>query len=695
MSDKEEKGTDPKPKASNFIRDIIDADLAAGRCKIVATRFPPEPNAYLHIGHAKSIHLNFGIARDYGGTCNLRFDDTNPMTEEQQYIDAIKEDVRWLGFDWGEREFHASDNFDQLYEWAEKLIGQGDAYVDDLSEEEIREQRGDFHKKGVEGQNRNRRPEENLDLFHRMRAGEFADGAMVLRAKIDMNSPNMNMRDPIMYRIKHAAHPRTGDKWCIYPMYDYAHGQSDAIEGITHSICTLEFEDHRPLYDWYIEKIGIENRPRQYEFARLNLTYMILSKRRLLELIKEKHLTEWDDPRMPSLAGFRRRGYTPEAIRDFCVRVGVAKADSIVDVALLEHCIRDHLNPTAPRVMAVLDPLKVVIENYPEGQSENIDAPYMPEDFSGGSRNLPFGRELFIERDDFREDAPKKWHRLSPGAEVRLRYACLLKCVDVVKDESGEVVELRCTWDPESRGGKSPDGRKVRGTLHWVSAEHAVDAEVRLYDRLFTVPNPMDVKEGESFMDHINPDSLTIMRGCKLEPSLAEAAPGRHFQFERLGYFFVDPKTSKPGAPVFNRTVTLKDAWARIERTQQREAAIKAKEEKKKSAAKENFASFNDFAKLDLRVGSVVESVLVDGADKLIKVMVDIGEARPRQIFAGIRSSYPDPGVLVGKQVIVVANLAPRKMKFGVSEGMILSGGDEHPFVTTFDGALKPGEKVK
>lgn len=552
--------------SSNFIRDIIEEDLRTDRYGgRVHTRFPPEPNGYLHIGHAKSICLNFGLAADYGGLCNLRFDDTNPTKEEIEYVESIKEDVRWLGFDWGDREFYASDYFEQLYEYAVQLIKKGKAYVCDLSPEEIREYRGTLTEPGKESPYRNRSVEENLDLFERMRAGEFEDGSRTLRAKIDMASPNMNMRDPVMYRILHATHHRTGDKWCIYPTYDWAHGQSDSIEGITHSICTLEFEDHRPLYDWFLDQLGIHH-PRQIEFARLNLSYTVLSKRKLRILVEEGHVNGWDDPRMPTLSGLRRRGYTPESIRDFCERIGVARADSLVDIALLEHCLREDLNKRAPRVMAVLRPLRMVIDNYPEGQVEWFDAVNNPEDPGMGTRKVPFSRVLYIEQDDFREDPPKKWFRLAPGREVRLKHAYLVTCVQVVKDEqTGEVVELHCTYDPETRGGAAPDGRKVRGTLHWVSAAHSLEAEVRLYDRLFIKANPLEVEEGQDFTANLNPRSLEVLTSCRVEPSLADAKPGDIFQFERKGYFCVDPDSAN-GKLVFNRTVTLRDTWAKIER---------------------------------------------------------------------------------------------------------------------------------
>ena len=552
----------------NFITEIIDEDLATGHRTAVATRFPPEPNGYLHIGHAKSICLNFGLAADYAGTCNLRFDDTNPTKEDVEYVESIKEDVRWLGFDWADREYFASDYFEELYEMAVALIRKGQAYVCDLTAEEVADHRGNYYKPGRPSPYRDRSVEENLDLFARMRAGEFGDGARNLRAKIDVQHPNMNMRDPLMYRIRHAHHHRTGDDWCIYPMYDWAHGESDAVEGITHSICTLEFEDHRPLYDWFLQQLPefFPAPPRQIEFARLNLSYTAMSKRRLLQLVEDGLVSSWDDPRMPTISGLRRRGYTPSSIRAFANRIGVAKNDSMVDVALLEHSARDDLNAQAPRVMGVLRPLKVTIRNFPEGEVVELNAPYHPENEALGARTIPLTREIYVERDDFREEAPRKWFRLAPGKEVRLRYGCLITCVDVVRDADGQVVELIAEWDPESKGGRSPDGRKVRGTLHWVSAEHAVKAEVRLYDRLFTVPNPLDVPEGTDWKATLNPDSLEILPIAMVEPSLASVTPGAHIQFERLGYFVADAKDSKEGAPVFNRTVTLRDGWARIEK---------------------------------------------------------------------------------------------------------------------------------
>jgi glutaminyl-tRNA synthetase len=555
---------------SHFIRDIIAEDVQRGKYGgRVHTRFPPEPNGYLHIGHAKSICLNFGIAAEFGGLCNLRFDDTNPTKEDVEYVESMKADVRWLGFDWDDRLFYASDYFEQLYQYAVQLIKAGKAYVDSLNTEEIRAYRGTATGAGKESPYRNRSVEGNLDLFARMRAGEFRDGTHVLRAKIDMASGNVLMRDPVMYRILRVPHHRTGDKWCIYPMYDYAHCVSDSLEGITHSLCTLEFEDHRPLYDWFLDALGIYH-PQQIEFARLNLGYTILSKRKLLTLVEQGYVTGWDDPRMPTLSGLRRRGYTPEAIRTFCERIGVAKRNSIVDLALLEHCLREDLNRRAPRVMAVLRPLRVVIVNYPEDQVEELEAVNNPEDPSMGTRKVPFSRVLYIERDDFREDPPKQFFRLAPGREVRLRYAYFITCTRVVKDDrTGEVVELHCTYDPATRGGDAPDGRKVKATLHWVSAAHALEAEVRLYDHLFANANPSDDEEGVDFTASLNPQSLEVLQSCRVEPSLAGAAPGDRYQFERLGYFCIDPVDFAPEALVFNRTVTLRDTWAKIEKSQQ------------------------------------------------------------------------------------------------------------------------------
>ncbi len=560
--------TDNSKSARDFIRDIIHQDLRTNKYDgRVHTRFPPEPNGYLHIGHAKSICINFGIASEFNGLCNLRFDDTNPIKEEQEYIDSIIRDIRWLGFDWEDRLYYASDYFEQMYEYAVQLIQAGKAYIDELSAEEIRNYRGTLTETGRLSPYRERPIEENLDLFRRMRAGEFPDGSRVLRAKIDMASPNLNMRDPVMYRILHAEHPRTADKWCIYPMYDWAHGLEDSIEGITHSICTLEFEDHRVLYDWFLDELGIYH-PQQIEFARLNLTYTVMSKRMLLKLVQEGFVRGWDDPRMPTLSGLRRRGYTPEAIQNFCRRTGVAKANSTVDVAFLEHCLREDLNKRAQRVMGVLRPLRLVIDNYPEGQVEEFDAVNNPEDPAAGTRKVPFSRVLYIEQEDFREDAPPKYFRLVPGREVRLRYAYFITCVGVVKDEqSGEVLEVHCTYDPATRGGDSPDGRKVKSTLHWVSAEHALEAEVRLYDHLFNKEDPTDVEDGTDFKDYLNPNSLEILTSCRVEPTLADAPPGSRYQFERLGYFCVDPDSS-PEKLVFNRVVSLRDTWSKIQKQQ-------------------------------------------------------------------------------------------------------------------------------
>jgi len=547
---------------SNFIRTIIENDLASGKCKKVVTRFPPEPNGYLHIGHAKSICLNFGLARDYGGVCHLRFDDTNPTKEDVEYVESIMEDVHWLGFDWQDKLFYASDYFDQLYEYAEMLIKDGKAYVCDLSQEEIRATRGTLTVPGTESPYRNRSVEENLDLFRRMKAGEFEEGSRCLRAKIDMASPNVNMRDPVIYRIRKAEHHRTGNKWVIYPMYDYTHCISDAIEGITHSLCTLEFEDHRPLYDWFLDQLPVPCHPQQIEFARLNLSYTVMSKRKLLELVQSGTVRGWDDPRMPTLAGMRRRGFTPEAIRDFVDRIGVAKADSLVDFELLQFCVREDLNKKANRVMAVLHPLKVTIENYPEDQVEEFEAINNPEDESAGTRMVPFCKYLYIEQDDFSENPPKGWHRLSPGAEVRLKHAYYITCKEVIKDESGNVTELICTYDPSSRGGWTPDARKVKGTIHWVSAKHSFDAEIRLYENLFTIPDINDIEEGKDYRDYLNPNSIKVLKNCKLEPSLKEVAIGEKFQFLRQGYFSVDYDSTADNL-VFNLIVTLKDSWTK------------------------------------------------------------------------------------------------------------------------------------
>jgi len=595
MTNTKQNNNNSEKERLDFVRQIVAEDIKTNKWDgRVVTRFPPEPNGYLHIGHAKSICLNFGIAAEFGGRCHLRFDDTNPIKEEQEYIDSIIEDVRWLGWDWGDQAdqgealdwippafgrldrikpssgglYYASDYFEQMYEYAVQLIKKGKAYVCDLTAEQTREYRGTLTEPGKDSPYRNRSVEENLDLFNRMRMGEFPDGSRTLRAKIDMSHPNLNMRDPVMYRILHASHPRTGDKWCIYPMYDWAHGLEDSIEKITHSICTLEFENHRPLYDWFLDQLEAYH-PRQIEFARLNLTYTVMSKRKLLQLVQQGHVSGWDDPRMPTICGLRRRGCSPKAIREFCRRIGVNKFNSTVDIALLEHCLREDLNKTSPRVMAVLRPLKVVIDNYPEGKVEELEAVNNPEDPKAGVRKVPFSRELYIEREDFMEDPPKKFYRLAPGREVRLRYAYFVTCTDVIKDESGNIVELHCTYDPATRGGDAPDGRKVKSTLHWVSAGHALEAQVRLYDHLFTKENPDDTAEGEDFKSNLNPNSRQILISCRVEPSLADAAPGSRYQFERLGYFCVDPDSSD-GKLVFNRTVSLRDTWAKIQKAQKK-----------------------------------------------------------------------------------------------------------------------------
>ncbi|MCL4384962.1 MAG: glutamine--tRNA ligase/YqeY domain fusion protein [Actinobacteria bacterium] len=557
---------DNNKEKSDFIREIIREDLERnGSNQEIHTRFPPEPNGYLHIGHAKSICLNFGLADEFGGKCNLRFDDTNPVKEESEYVESIKKDIKWLGFDWGDREYYASDYFEKLYEFALILIKKGKAYVCDLNADEIREYRGTLTTPGKESPYRNRSIEENLRLFKEMKEGKYPDGSRVLRAKIDMSSPNLNMRDPIMYRILHKRHHRTGNKWCIYPTYDWAHGQSDSIENITHSICTLEFEDHRPLYDWFIEQLGIHH-PRQIEFARLNLTYTVMSKRMLLELVEKKYVNGWDDPRMPTISGMRRRGYSPEAIRNFCSEIGLAKAESTIDLAFLEHFIREDLNKKAARVMGVLNPLKIIIDNYPDDKQEELEAINNPEDLNAGTRKIPFSKVLYIEQDDFMENPPNKFYRLSPGREVRLRYAYFIKCVDVIKDKNGNILELHCVYDPSTKGGNAPDGRKVKSTLHWVSARHAITAEVRLYDKLFIKENPLKLKDGEDFKDNLSPNSLVVINNCKLEPYLKKVKPGEVYQFERLGYFCVDTDTTNEKI-IFNRTVTLKDEWAKISKT--------------------------------------------------------------------------------------------------------------------------------
>ena len=562
---------EPDTRGVDFIRATIIRDNETGKYGgKVHTRFPPEPNGYLHIGHAKAFHLDFGAAEEFGGLCNLRFDDTNPTKEETEYVDAIQDDIHWMGYDWGDRLFYASDYFQRLYEYAVELVKGGKAYVCDLPAEEMREYRGTLTEPGRESPYRERSVEENLDLFERMRRGEFPDGSRTLRAKIDMAAPNINMRDPVIYRILHANHHRTGADWCIYPMYDFTHCLSDSIEGITHSLCSIEFEDHRPLYDWFLDELGVHH-PQQIEFARLNLTYTVMSKRRLRQLVEERYVSGWDDPRMPTLCAMRRRGYTPQAIKAFLDRIGMAKADSIVDIKLLEHCVREDLNKHSPRVMGVLRPLKVVIENYPEGQTEELKAVNNPEDPGAGTRKVPFSRTIYIEKEDFMEEPPKKFYRLAPDREVRLRYAYSIRCIDTLKDpDTGEVTELRCTYDPETRGGDAPDGRKVKATLHWVSADNALDAEVRLYHNLFTKENPMDVEEGKDFKDYIKRDSLEVLTGCKVEPGLKNARPGDRYQFERMGYFCLDGVDSAPGRPVFVRTVTLRDQWAKIKRASEK-----------------------------------------------------------------------------------------------------------------------------
>jgi len=569
MTNTKQNNNDSEKERLDFIRQIVAEDIKTSKWDgRVVTRFPPEPNGYLHIGHAKSICLNFGIAAEFGGQCHLRFDDTNPTKEEQEYIDSIIEDVHWLGWDWGEHLYYASDYFEQMYEYAVQLIKKGKAYVCDLTAEQTREYRGTLTEPGKDSPYRNRSIEENLDLFERMKAGEFPDGSRTLRAKIDMSHPNLNMHDPVMYRILHAAHPRTGDKWCIYPMYDWAHGLEDSIESVTHSICTLEFENHRLLYDWFLDQLEAYH-PQQIEFARLNLTYTVMSKRKLLQLVQQGHVAGWDDPRIPTICGLRRRGYSPRAIREFCRRIRVNKFNSTVDIALLEHCLREDLNRTSPRVMAVLRPLKVVIDNYPQGRVEELEAINNPEDPSAGTRKVPFSRELYIEREDFMEEPPKKFYRLAPGREVRLRYAYFVTCTDVIKDDDGNIIELHCTYDPATRGGDAPDGRKVRSTLHWVSAGHALEAQVRLYDHLFAKENPEMGAEGEDFKSNLNPNSLEILDSCRVEPSLADAKPLSRYQFERLGYFCVDPDSSD-GKLVFNRTVSLRDPWAKIQKARKK-----------------------------------------------------------------------------------------------------------------------------
>ncbi len=695
-------GRDASQKSIDFIRAIINEHNRIGRFDAkVHTRFPPEPNGYLHIGHAKSVCLNFKIAADYQGLCNLRMDDTNPVKEDIEYIDSIIRDVRWLGFDWDDRLFYASDYYGKLCGYALELIKKGKAYVCDQGPEEMRKNRGTLTEPGKESPFRSRSIEENLDLFERMRNGEFKEGERTLRAKIDMSSPNLNMRDPVIYRILHTDHHRTGSDWCIYPMYDFAHCFSDSLEGITHSICTLEFEDHRPLYDWYLDQLGVYH-PQQIEFARLNLTYTVMSKRKLLQLVQQKLVNGWDDPRMPTISGMRRRGYTPEAIRNFCERIGVAKNDSMIDVDLLEFCVREDLNAKAPRRMAVLDPLKVVIENYPDGKTKEFTLPNHPDDSTLGERAVPFTKTLYIERDDFMEEPAAKFFRLAPGREVRLRGAYFITCIGVKKDEQGNVTELTCTYDPATKGGDAPDGRKVKATLHWVSADRGIEASVNLYDRLFTVANPEGGEEGVDFITYLNRDSLKTLASCRMEPSLKDAKAGETFQFERQGYFCVDEDSPGAQGPVFNRTVTLKDTWAKIEKAEPAKDAGKGKKKQDKTAQKalplkETLPeiTIEEFSKTDLRVGLIREVSIVEGADKLLRLMVDVGEEKLRQIFAGIRPGYAEPDDLLGKKVVVVVNLKERKMKFGVSQGMILAAGEGKGLgIVTLNGDPKPGDRV-
>ena len=692
--------SEPTEKVStDFIREIVNQDIASGKYKVgdIRTRFPPEPNGYLHIGHAKALWIDFGVARDYQGKTMLRMDDTNPVKEDVEYVDAIKEDIHWMGFDWEGDVRYASDYFEKMYEYAVMMIEKGLAYVDDQTADQIRETRGTLTEPGKESPWRNRSVEENLDLFKRMRAGEFADGEKVLRAKIDMASPNINFRDPVMYRILHATHHRTGDKWCIYPMYDWAHGLEDSIEGITHSLCTLEFEIHRPLYNWFLEQLPV-HRPQQIEFSRLNLTYTVMSKRKLLKLVQEKHVNGWDDPRMPTICGFRRRGYTPTAIMDFLGRGGITKFNGIIDIALLENSLREELNKTASRYMGVLNPLKVVLTNYPEGQIEWLEAVNNPEDPAAGTRKLPFGRELYIDRDDFREVPPPKYYRLAPGAEVRLRWGYFITCQEVVKDANGNVVELRCTYDPQTKGGNAPDGRKVKGTIQWVEASNAIDAEIRQYDRLFTKEDPDDLEEGqEDFLANLNPDSLHILHNCKLEPALGKLTPETRVQLERVGYFCADRYDYSPEHPVFNLTVSLKDSWAKIEKKEEpAKTAPKAekKAEKKPAELPVNVAviGVEDFAKLQLKVAKVLEAERVENADKLLKLQVDCGEKR--QIVAGV-AAYYKPEEIVGKLIVMVVNLKPAVIRGIESNGMLLAAKKKNELrLLTVDGDIVPGASI-
>ena len=692
--------SEPTEKVStDFIREIVNQDIASGKYKVgdIRTRFPPEPNGYLHIGHAKALWIDFGVARDYQGKTMLRMDDTNPVKEDVEYVDAIKEDIHWMGFDWEGDVRYASDYFEKMYEYAVMMIEKGLAYVDDQTADQIRETRGTLTEPGKESPWRNRSVEENLDLFKRMRAGEFADGEKVLRAKIDMASPNINFRDPVMYRILHATHHRTGDKWCIYPMYDWAHGLEDSIEGITHSLCTLEFEIHRPLYNWFLEQLPV-HRPQQIEFSRLNLTYTVMSKRKLLKLVQEKHVNGWDDPRMPTICGFRRRGYTPTAIMDFLGRGGVTKFNGIIDIALLENSLREELNKTASRYMGVLNPLKVVLTNYPEGQIEWLEAVNNPEDPAAGTRKLPFGRELYIDRDDFREVPPPKYYRLAPGAEVRLRWGYFITCQEVVKDANGNIVELRCTYDPQTKGGNAPDGRKVKGTIQWVEATNAIDAEIRQYDRLFTKEDPDDLEEGqEDFLANLNPDSLHILHNCKLEPALGKLTPETRVQLERVGYFCADRYDYSPEHPVFNLTVSLKDLWAKIEKKEEpAKPAPKAEKKAEKKPAEQpvNVAviGVEDFAKLQLKVAKVLEAERVENADKLLKLQVDCGEKR--QIVAGV-AAYYKPEDIVGKLIVMVVNLKPAVIRGIESNGMLLAAKKKNELrLLTVDGDIVPGASI-
>ena len=692
--------SEPTEKVStDFIREIVNQDIASGKYKVgdIRTRFPPEPNGYLHIGHAKALWIDFGVARDYKGKTMLRMDDTNPVKEDVEYVDAIKEDIHWMGFDWEGDVRYASDYFEKMYEYAVLMIEKGLAYVDDQTADQIRETRGTLTEPGKESPWRNRSVEENLDLFKRMRAGEFADGEKVLRAKIDMASPNINFRDPVMYRILHASHHRTGDKWCIYPMYDWAHGLEDSIEGITHSLCTLEFEIHRPLYNWFLEQLPV-HRPQQIEFSRLNLTYTVMSKRKLLKLVQEKHVNGWDDPRMPTICGFRRRGYTPTAIMDFLGRGGITKFNGIIDIALLENSLREELNKTASRYMGVLNPLKVVLTNYPEGQIEWLEAVNNPEDPAAGTRKLPFGRELYIDRDDFREVPPPKYYRLAPGAEVRLRWGYFITCQEVVKDANGNIVELRCTYDPQTKGGNAPDGRKVKGTIQWVEATNAIDAEIRQYDRLFTKEDPDDLEEGqEDFLANLNPDSLHILHNCKLEPALGKLTPETRVQLERVGYFCADRYDYSPEHPVFNLTVSLKDSWAKIEKKEEpAKAAPKAEKKTEKKTAEQpvNVAviGVEDFAKLQLKVAKVLEAERVENADKLLKLQVDCGEKR--QIVAGV-AAYYKPEEIVGKLIVMVVNLKPAVIRGIESNGMLLAAKKKNELrLLTVDGDIVPGASI-